>query len=145
MTVEICNYIERPIKAKELMNLYNNVGWWEERKEQDIDKMLKQEGSVGAWKNDVLIGFARAVSDGKFRAYIEDVVIHKEFQKLGIGTKLVSVTETAILATIITNRANKKDAPNSASNITFIVFSLNVLVFPYVYPLYHLVQLRLRE
>ena len=73
------------------MNLYNNVGWWEERKEQDIDKMLKQEVSVGAWKNDVLIGFARAVSDGRFRAYIEDVVIHKEFQKLGIGTKLVSV------------------------------------------------------
>ncbi|KOS69800.1 GNAT family acetyltransferase [Lysinibacillus contaminans] len=73
------------------MKLYCYVGWWEERKEQDIDKMLKQEVSVGAWKGDELIGFARAVSDGKFRAYIEDVVIHKEFQKLGIGTKLVSV------------------------------------------------------
>lgn len=91
MTVEILSYIKRPIKANELMKLYCYVGWWEERKEQDIDKMLKQEVSVGAWKGDELIGFARAVSDGKFRAYIEDVVIHKEFQKLGIGTKLVSV------------------------------------------------------
>lgn len=53
--------------------------------------MLKKEVSVGAWKNDVLIGFARAVSDGKFRVYIEDVAINKEFQKLGTGTKLVSV------------------------------------------------------
>ncbi|MFL0583850.1 GNAT family N-acetyltransferase [Solibacillus silvestris] len=53
--------------------------------------MLKKEVSVGAWKNDVLIGFARAVSDGKFRAYIEDVAILKEFQKLGTGTKLVSI------------------------------------------------------
>lgn len=90
LTVDILSYIERPIKANELMRLYSNVGWWEERKEQDIDTMLRKETTVGAWKDDVLIGFARAVSDGKFRAYIEDVVIHNEFQKLGIGTKLVS-------------------------------------------------------
>ncbi|WP_204953491.1 GNAT family N-acetyltransferase [Metabacillus crassostreae] len=72
------------------MKLYNNVGWWAERKEQDIDNMLKCEVSVGAWKEGILIGFARAVSEGNFRAYIEDVVIHKEFQKIGIGTKIVS-------------------------------------------------------
>ncbi|WP_249596881.1 GNAT family N-acetyltransferase, partial [Peribacillus frigoritolerans] len=36
------------------------------------------------------IGFARAVSDGKFRAYIEDVIIHKAYQKSGIGKNLVS-------------------------------------------------------
>ncbi|TXC79031.1 GNAT family N-acetyltransferase [Metabacillus litoralis] len=84
------SYIEKPIKANDLMKLYSNVGWWEERKEQDIENMLKQEVSVGAWKDGVLIGFARAVSDGNFRAYIEDVVIHKEFQKIGIGMKIVS-------------------------------------------------------
>ncbi|MCK0470420.1 GNAT family N-acetyltransferase [Halalkalibacter sp. APA_J-10(15)] len=90
MIVEVMSFTERPIKANELMKLYRDVGWWEERKEQDIEKMLKQEVSVGAWKGDVLIGFARAVSDGNFRAYIEDVVIHKKFQKSGIGTKIVS-------------------------------------------------------
>jgi len=52
--------------------------------------MLKQNISIGVWIDDNLVGFARAVSDGKFRAYIEDVVIHNEFQKAGIGTKLVS-------------------------------------------------------
>ncbi|WP_139180802.1 GNAT family N-acetyltransferase [Virgibacillus salinus] len=72
------------------MRLYIDAGWWEERKVQDIEKMLKREISVGAWKDDILIGFARAVSDGKFRAYIEDVVLHTEFQKSGIGTKIVS-------------------------------------------------------
>lgn len=84
------SFTDRPIKAKELMKLYSDVGWWEERKEQDIETMLIPEISVGAWKGDVLIGFARAVSDGNFRAYIEDVVIHKEYQKSGIGTKIVS-------------------------------------------------------
>lgn len=72
------------------MNLYNNAGWWEERSEQDIDKMLSQVISVGAWKDDVLIGFARAVTDGQFRAYIEDVVVHKKFHHVGTGNKLVS-------------------------------------------------------
>ncbi|MGM0851063.1 MAG: GNAT family N-acetyltransferase [Bacillota bacterium] len=72
------------------MRLYNDVGWWEERVEQDIEEMLNKVQSVGAWKNDTLIGFARAVTDGKFRAYVEDVVIHSSYQREGIGIKLVS-------------------------------------------------------
>jgi len=88
--MQFLSFYERPIKGTELMMLYKDAGWWEERKEQDIEEMLKQDISIGAWIDDNLIGFARAVSDGKFRAYIEDVVIHNEFQKTGMGTKLVS-------------------------------------------------------
>lgn len=36
-----------------------------------------------------LVGFARAVTDGKFRAYIEDVLIHPVHQRQGIGTLLL--------------------------------------------------------
>lgn len=84
------SFVEKPIRASELMKLYNNAGWWEERNEQDIEKMLSQVISVGAWKDDILVGFSRAVTDGKFRAYVEDVVVHKEYQHTGIGLKLVS-------------------------------------------------------
>jgi N-acetylglutamate synthase-like GNAT family acetyltransferase len=90
MKVEVVSFSEKPIKATELITLYSNAGWWEERNAEDIEIMLKQVISVGAWRNNVLIGFARAVSDHKFRAYIEDVVIHTDYQKSGIGTKLVS-------------------------------------------------------
>lgn len=90
MKMEVKSYTEKPIKAAELMRLYSDAGWWKDRKEKDIEKILKQEVSVGAWKGDLLIGFARAVSDGKFRAYIEDVVLHTEFQKSGVGTEIVS-------------------------------------------------------
>jgi N-acetylglutamate synthase-like GNAT family acetyltransferase len=90
MKVEIVSFSEKPIKATELITLYSNVGWWEERNVEDIEIILKQVISVGAWRKNVLIGFARAVSDHKFRAYIEDVVIHKDYQKSGIGTKLVT-------------------------------------------------------
>jgi N-acetylglutamate synthase-like GNAT family acetyltransferase len=88
--VEVMSYKVRQIKAVELVKLYKGEGWWEERKEKDIEEMLKQGDSVGAWNKGELIGFARAVSDGKFRAYIEDVVIHKDYQNSGTGTKLLA-------------------------------------------------------
>ena len=90
MNIKCLSFDERPISGSELLMLYKNAGWWEERKEQDIEEMLKQDMSIGVWNDNNLIGIARAVSDGKFRAYIEDVVIHNEFQKTGMGTKLVS-------------------------------------------------------
>jgi ribosomal protein S18 acetylase RimI-like enzyme len=90
LDTKILSYTERKIRASDVTRLYNDVGWWEERVEQDIEEMLNRVQSVGAWKNDTLIGFARAVSDGKFRAYIEDVAIHSSYQKEGIGIKLVS-------------------------------------------------------
>lgn len=88
--IEFFTYVEKPFQAKALMELYRDVNWWEERKEQDVNRVLKSGISVGAWNNNELIGFARAVSDGKFRAYIEDVVLHSEWRHSGIGKELVS-------------------------------------------------------
>jgi len=90
LNTEILSFTERTIKAIDVIRLYNDVGWWKERHEQDIEEMLNKVESVGAWQDDTLIGFARAVSDGEFRAYIEDVVIHSSHRKERIGTKLVS-------------------------------------------------------
>lgn len=90
MKIEIRTSKEKPIKACEVIDLYKNAGWWKERTEQDIEKMLSQVLSVGAWENNKLIGFARAIADDIFRAYIEDVVIHSSFNRKGIGTKLIA-------------------------------------------------------
>jgi ribosomal protein S18 acetylase RimI-like enzyme len=90
LNIGILSFSERKIKTSDVIRLYNDAGWWEDRLEEDIEEMLNKELSVGAWEDDTLIGFARAVSDGKFRAYIEDVVIHSSYRKEGIGEKLVS-------------------------------------------------------
>ncbi|TYS18661.1 GNAT family N-acetyltransferase [Rossellomorea vietnamensis] len=89
MNIKILSYQEKEIKACDIASLYKDAGWWEERGNGDIEKMLKAQISVGAWKEDALIGFARAVSDGVFRAYLEDVVIHSNWQRSGIGKRLV--------------------------------------------------------
>lgn len=90
MNTKILSYTERKIRASDVTRLYNDVGWWGKRQVQDIEEMLSKGHSVGAWKDDTLVGFARAVSDGKFRAYVEDVVIHSSYRKEHIGTILVS-------------------------------------------------------
>lgn len=82
---------EHPICAEQIKNLYDSVGWWPERKEVDIGKMLKNSIAIGVWKENELIGFARVVSDGVFRAYIEDVVVHKSVRNKGIGEKMLTM------------------------------------------------------
>lgn len=52
--------------------------------------MLKQYSNWG-WKENELIGFARVVSDGVFRAYIEDVVVHESVRNKGIGEKMLTM------------------------------------------------------
>lgn len=71
--------------------LYNSVGWWPERDEEDISKMLENSIAIGVWKEKQLIGFARAVTDGVFRAYIEDVVVHNSVRNKGIGEKMMTI------------------------------------------------------
>jgi ribosomal protein S18 acetylase RimI-like enzyme len=56
---------------------------------QQVDDALLVSPAVGAWSNDELVGFARAVSDGTLRAYIEDVVVSPRSRGAGIGTALV--------------------------------------------------------
>ncbi|WP_409271920.1 GNAT family N-acetyltransferase [Neobacillus sp. SCS-31] len=90
MSIQILPFSDKPIKATDVMRLYEDAGWWPERGEGDIEWMLANGQSVGAWDGEALVGFARAVSDGKFRAYIEDVVIHSAYQRDGIGAQLVS-------------------------------------------------------
>lgn len=83
-------YEEKTINAAQLIVLYSDTGWWKERQEQDIEQMLKAGLAIGVWDDDNLIGFARAITDGRFRAYIEDVVVHSKYQKTGIGKQLIS-------------------------------------------------------
>lgn len=82
---------ERPICAEKIKKLYDSVGWWPERKEIDIEKMLKNSIAIGVWKENELIGFTRVVSDGVFRAYIEDVVVHEGVRNKGIGENMLTM------------------------------------------------------
>lgn len=64
--------------------------WAQERRTEDLAvAIINSEPVITAWDSDQLIGFARATSDGIYRATIWDVVIHPNYQGLGLGRRLV--------------------------------------------------------
>lgn len=82
----------------QLLELFNKTAFWaKDRCSQDWQIALaNSKPIVTAWDSagsqapsDRLIGFARATSDGIFRATIWDVVIHPDYQGAGLGRKLV--------------------------------------------------------
>ena len=88
-TVYISTYIERPISSAEVKALYDSEPWWPERTVSDIEQMLLENISVGAWDGRKLVGFCRSVGDGRFRAYVEDVLVLQSYRRSGIGTRLL--------------------------------------------------------
>ncbi|WP_299413355.1 GNAT family N-acetyltransferase [Acaryochloris sp. IP29b_bin.148] len=44
---------------------------------------------ISVWDREALIGFARATSDGIYRAMVWDVVIHPDYRGQGLGRQLV--------------------------------------------------------
>ncbi len=76
---------------EQLRNLLNHSAFWAaDRRFEDLAKAINYSCPVvTAWHGNKLIGFARATSDGVYRATIWDVVIHDDYQGAGFGRKLV--------------------------------------------------------
>ncbi len=75
----------------QLQVLFQQAAFWaRERNREDLETAINNSNPVvTVWDKDHLIGFARANSDGIYRATIWDVVIHPDYQGGGLGRKLV--------------------------------------------------------
>jgi ribosomal protein S18 acetylase RimI-like enzyme len=79
------------VDLHQLQALFNKSAFWaRDRKIEDLKIAIERsEPVISAWDSDRLIGFTRATSDGIYRATIWDVVIDCDYQKLGLGRKLL--------------------------------------------------------
>lgn len=75
----------------QLVALYESVGWTTytadpARLERALDgsRWLRT-----VWDADTLVGLARAVGDGSTICYLQDVLVHPDHQRRGIGRALV--------------------------------------------------------
>lgn len=80
------------ITRKDLDYLYSSVGWLAytnnlDRLKDAIDNSLSV---ITAWDNDKLIGLTRVIGDGYTIIYIQDILVHPDFQNKNIGTQLMS-------------------------------------------------------
>jgi N-acetylglutamate synthase-like GNAT family acetyltransferase len=75
-------------QLQELLNV--SAFWAKGRSIEDLGiAIANSEPVISVWDKERLIGFARATSDGIYRATIWDVVIHPEYQGTGLGSRLV--------------------------------------------------------
>ena len=80
---------------KALIQLYKDAGWWKSSYEKDSDFLncIVQNSAVfvGAFYDKKLMGMGRALSDLASDAYIQDVVVLKEFRGKGVGKKIIQM------------------------------------------------------
>ena len=49
--------------------------------------------TITTWDAGKLVGVARSMTDFHYACYLSDLAVHKRYQKLGIGKKLLAFTQ----------------------------------------------------
>jgi predicted GNAT family N-acyltransferase len=80
---------DRPLPLDAVQRLLAQTDWAAHRSPADLQTMLAGSVCVGAWQADRLVGFARVITDGVYRALLEDVVVDESLRGQGIGRVLV--------------------------------------------------------
>ena len=76
---------------EEILGLYASLGWtnYTDKPEMLRNAYLNSLKIYGAYVDDKLIGIIRAVGDGFSVLFIQDLLVHPDFQRNGIGTLLL--------------------------------------------------------
>ena len=84
--------------VSEYKKLRGLAGWWE-TVETAIDTALKNSlFSVVAIEHDTAIGFGRVIGDGGLYFYIQDLIIHPDYQAKGLGKSLMNELMSYIMS-----------------------------------------------
>ena len=79
----------QPVPAVQLADLRESVGW--NRMEACYrDPRMVSSCHIACYDGDRLVGFVDTVSNGVTDAYIQDLIVHPEYQGQGIGTELMN-------------------------------------------------------
>lgn len=96
MSLGITYLSDPPPDRKALISLYDAVGWSVyTRDATTLEQAVRASTFVnGAYDDETLVGFVRCISDDATIAYLQDVLVHPDYQRRGIGRRLcVSVLE----------------------------------------------------
>ncbi|MBR3018060.1 MAG: GNAT family N-acetyltransferase [Clostridia bacterium] len=76
---------------EEIKKLYQSVGWTNYLERINIleEAYANSLCVLGAYDFDRLVGIIRAVGDGQTIVFVQDIIVLPEYQRKGIGTKLL--------------------------------------------------------
>ena len=79
-----------PINPEDLRQLFQQTDWASARDPLDIQQMLDHSHlTLGVWDEERLIGFARVITDDRYRALIDDVVVDSAYRQRGIASQML--------------------------------------------------------
>jgi predicted N-acetyltransferase YhbS len=94
---EIIYQVESKLDPSEFTDVLNSSTLGERRPVNDVDrinKMCKNANLIVTARLDgKLIGIARSMTDFVYCTYLSDLAVDKEFQKKGIGKRLIEETK----------------------------------------------------
>ena len=98
MANKITYKINVPLKTQDIIEVFDSSGIRRPTKEpKRIEKMFANSNlTISAWDNDKLVGISRSVTDFSFCCYLSDLAVRKDYQNLGIGKKLIDITNENI-------------------------------------------------
>ena len=85
------------ITAEDAIDLYIRSTLGERRpidSRETFEAMLKNANlTVTAWDQDKLIGISRSLTDFAYVAYLADLAVDQQYQRMGIGKELIAQTQ----------------------------------------------------
>lgn len=94
----ISYWSDRVPEIPEIVSLYGDAGL--RRPIDDLSRLNKMYANsnliISAWSADSLVGIARSVTDFSYCCYLSDLAVKKEFQRQGIGKKLIELTKGVV-------------------------------------------------
>lgn len=92
--------VDAPITTEQFIEVLNKSTLGERRPVDDYECM---EGMVNnanlnitAWHRAEIIGIARSITDYNYSCYLADLAVDKKYQNMGIGKKLIKLTQAQL-------------------------------------------------
>ncbi len=122
------------IDVEEVARLLKTTYWANERSIEQIEKSMRNSACYGIFleNEDKLVGFARVISDYATTYYLADVVIDAEYQRMGLGTSLISHIESQPEYSGLRGILITRDAHDLYRKFGFEVLNDRVMVKPYI-------------
>jgi len=96
--MEITYKLDTTPETELIIDLYNSSGI--NRPTTDTERISKMYANsnliVTAWDKDKLVGVSRSLTDFCYCCYLSDLAVRREYQRAGIGKKLIDLTKEEI-------------------------------------------------
>lgn len=99
MEIQTIHYkINAKLKIEDVLDVYKSSGINRPLTDRSrIEQMFEHSNVViSAWHGFKLVGISRALTDYSYCCYLSDLAVHNNYQKQGIGKRLIEVTKEHI-------------------------------------------------